>query len=660
MGRQATSEQEVFVSSAPAGNSDRRLALSIVIISILIFVVLAPFARHPLPKAWAFIPIYESALAINDFVTAVLLFGQFNILRSRALLLLAAGYLFNALFMIPHALTFPGLFAPTGLLDAGPQSTAWLYMFWHGVFPIAVISYALFKNRHDAAIRPHGSARPALMLTALAVIAAVAALTLLATAGNALLPIIMHGSNTTLAMVVVVLIICVLCLAAILLIWLQRPHSILDLWLMVVMCAWMLDVTLSAGLNGARFDLGFYAGRVYGFLAATIVLMVLLLETGALHAQLLILFAAEQQERKQEAEERRRIVETSLDLILVVDRKGNFLRVSPSSLAILGYEASEMTGHNAVEFLFPDDLDAIRGQMRGARRGRLIRNFPTRYFHKDGRLMTLAWSGVWSEPEQRYFFIGRDVTEQKRVERMKEEFIATVSHELRTPVTSIMGPLGLLMGGAAGELPDPAKRLVAMAQANSTRLAKLVNDILDIGDIETGTMTFDLRRVDLKPLLEQAIGSYRITAEKLNVSMRLELSAGEFPARTDADRLKSVITKLLSNAVKFSPPNKSVIVSVEPRDECLRITVRDHGPGIPDEVKAHLFEKFIRGDATDTRQKDGTGLGLSIVKAAMIRLQGDVGCNAAPTGGTIFHIDVPRWPAQSATELAPRTSIEAA
>jgi diguanylate cyclase (GGDEF)-like protein/PAS domain S-box-containing protein len=119
---------------------------------------------------------------------------------------------------------------------------------------------------------------------------------------------------------------------------------------------------------------------------------------------------------KQEAEERRRLFETSLDLILITDRQGNFLRVSPSSLAILGYSPDEMVGHNAVEFIYPGDLEKTRAEMRLARAGRLTRNFETRYFHRDGRIVTLAWSGVWSEPEQKHFFFGRDMTERNAAE----------------------------------------------------------------------------------------------------------------------------------------------------------------------------------------------------------------------------------------------------
>jgi PAS domain S-box-containing protein len=117
-----------------------------------------------------------------------------------------------------------------------------------------------------------------------------------------------------------------------------------------------------------------------------------------------------------EIEERRRIFETSQDLILVTDRKGNYVQVSPSALAILGYQPEEMIGHSAVDFIYPEDLDPTRNEMRLARRGRMMRNFECRYVHKDGRVVSLTWMGAWSEPVERHFFIGRDMTESRKAQ----------------------------------------------------------------------------------------------------------------------------------------------------------------------------------------------------------------------------------------------------
>jgi signal transduction histidine kinase len=289
-----------LISLAPAGRPGRRAALITLGVSALFFLAAVPFAKQPLTPVPAFIPAYQSALVVNDLVTAILLFGQFSILRSRAMLLLASGYLFTAFMTVIHALTFPGLFAPGGLLGAGPQTTAWLYMFWHGGFPLLAMLYALDKHRpRTMKLRPGLAIGGAVLGAA----AAAGGLALLATAGQALLPGIMEGNRYTAAMITVVSAVWALSLAALVVLWHRRPHSILDLWLMVVMCAWMFDIALAAVLNAGRFDLGFYAGRIYGLLAATFVLVVLLLENSVLYARLAKAYAGEQRERKR-AEER--------------------------------------------------------------------------------------------------------------------------------------------------------------------------------------------------------------------------------------------------------------------------------------------------------------------------------------------------------------------
>lgn len=295
MGGELSSERPIFLATVAAGEGERRLALTAITVSAIIFVVLVPFAKVPLAKVWAFIPAYQSALVVNDLITAVLLYAQFSLLRLRPLVFLASGYLFTALMALVHALTFPGLFAETGLLGAGPQTTAWLYMFWHAGFPLLVIAYALGPREAepDTRRRPATTIPFALAATA----AAVAGLTLAATAGQDLMPAIMQGNRYTPAMIVVVTSVWLLSLAALLVLWRKRPHTVLDLWLMVVMCAWLFDIALAAVLNAGRFDLGFYAGRIYGLLAATFVLVILLLENGKLYARLAQAHQSERTER---------------------------------------------------------------------------------------------------------------------------------------------------------------------------------------------------------------------------------------------------------------------------------------------------------------------------------------------------------------------------
>ncbi|HJW11312.1 MAG TPA: MASE4 domain-containing protein, partial [Albitalea sp.] len=276
-----------FLLNQPARHDERRRALAVLLVSGVIFCILAPLATWKLPQMAAFIPIYESALLITDLITAVLLFGQYRILRSRALLVLGSGYLFTALMTVGHALSFPGLFAPSGLLGAGPQSTAWIYMFWHSGFPLFVLAYALLKRDERPAPAPQTArARATAAAWPVLAVALSAGLLALATVGQSALPAIMQGNHYTPAMLGTVVSVWLFSLVALLALWRQRRHSVLDLWLMVVLAAWLFDIALSAMLNAGRYDLGFYAGRIYGLVACSVVLMELLLENSMLYARL--------------------------------------------------------------------------------------------------------------------------------------------------------------------------------------------------------------------------------------------------------------------------------------------------------------------------------------------------------------------------------------
>ncbi|MDB5813035.1 MAG: putative histidine kinase [Rhodocyclales bacterium] len=285
MAQEVPAEDAAFLATLSTRPREKKWALGIIAISALCFILAAPYAKLPLPKVWAFIPIYESALVTNDLITAALLFGQFKILGSRSLCVLACGYLFTACIAVVHALTFPGLFAPAGLLGAGPQTTAWLYMFWHGGFPLFVIAYAFLKSENGSwrasDKRPLNAA-----VCAAATILLVALFAVVASLGREALPAIMQGNHYTPVMSGIVGSVWLLSLISVVMLYLRRPHSVLDLWLGVVMCAWLFDIALSAVLNAGRFDLGFYAGRIYGLVAASGVLLVLLLENGRLYARL--------------------------------------------------------------------------------------------------------------------------------------------------------------------------------------------------------------------------------------------------------------------------------------------------------------------------------------------------------------------------------------
>ena len=287
-----------FLSTLDADTRQRRVAVAAIFASLLIFLAIAPFARVALPQVGAFIPIYQTALVTSDLITTVLLFGQYSFLRSRALLVLGAGYLFCACMAVAHGLSFPGLFAPGGALGAGPQTTAWLYFLWHGGFPLFVLAYVHWKDRPGprAGVQAPvtGAVRRSIARAILGTLALALALVLLSTAGHDALPVLMRGNRDDSGKLLVAVCTWILSLVALLALW-RKAHSVLDLWLMVTLVAWLLDIALSSVLNGARFDLGFYGGRVYGLLASSFVLIVLLLESSRLYGELATAHARERQ-----------------------------------------------------------------------------------------------------------------------------------------------------------------------------------------------------------------------------------------------------------------------------------------------------------------------------------------------------------------------------
>ena len=272
------------LATAQATAQEKRIAGAIALVCLVVFVVAVPFVRVPLPRVPAFIPAYQTALFFVDLITAALLIDQCLRLRSGSLLVLASGYLFDALMIVSHSLSFPGAFAAAGLIGGGAQTTAWLYVFWHGGFPLFVMAYALLRGS-DARLR-HWLG-PRLGLAAGVVVGAIVVLcvglTLLATAGHDLRPVVMKGNNySMLVSKGVSPAVWVMTLIALAMLW-QRNIRVIDLWLMLVMWVWLFDIALSAVLGASRFDLGFYAGRMFGLIAAGFLLVVLFVEMARLY-----------------------------------------------------------------------------------------------------------------------------------------------------------------------------------------------------------------------------------------------------------------------------------------------------------------------------------------------------------------------------------------
>lgn len=240
-----------------------------------------------------------------------------------------------------------------------------------------------------------------------------------------------------------------------------------------------------------------------------------------------------------------------------------------------------------------------------------------------------------------YIYIFRDISEQKRIDQMKSEFVSTVSHELRTPLTVIKGSLDLINSGVFGALPDVARDLINKASQNSDRLEMLINDILDVEKIESGSADFAMQPLAVSGLLEEAVTAYGSYASDRGVHCAIVGAPIEARITADRSRLMQVLANIISNASKFSPDGEAIELSAQRCDAGIRISVRDHGPGIAKEFHERIFQKFAQADSSDARAQNGTGLGLSISKLIVEGHGGTIGLTTELGRGSTFHITLP-------------------
>jgi signal transduction histidine kinase len=238
-------------------------------------------------------------------------------------------------------------------------------------------------------------------------------------------------------------------------------------------------------------------------------------------------------------------------------------------------------------------------------------------------------------------FALHDLSESRRIERMKDEFLATVSHELRTPLTSILGAMGLLAVGAGGPLPEAALELLQVAKRNGDRLSQLIDDVLDLTKLEGDRMQLNLRPVELAPLIREALSANAGYALRGSVSMIFEDEVHGCRVQIDPDRFLQVMANLLSNAIKHSPKGKTVRVRLTRNRQEVQVAVVDEGPGIDQAFKKKLFEKFSQADASDRRAVGGTGLGLYISRMLTEKMGGTISADSGATGGSTFMVHLP-------------------
>jgi PAS domain S-box-containing protein len=350
--------------------------------------------------------------------------------------------------------------------------------------------------------------------------------------------------------------------------------------------------------------------------------------------------------RKVEAsEERFRIIAVnSTDLITLADDQGNWNYLSPSVTTIFGWSAQELVGRNGLDYVHPEDAKMFAAGVGQLREGRDVLAGSFRMRRRDGRYVWVETiSGVLREA-QTGAVVGwvsnvRDISARKRVEEIKNEFISTVSHELRTPLTALLGSIGLAASGKFGTPNDSLKRLLEMAKTNGERLGQLVNDILDFEKASFGRMRFNLEPCPVDTLIDQALIATRPYAERLNITLVARHRMPGTAIRVDPDRFQQIMANLLSNAAKFSTSGGRVEIDAGVLEGRCRISVIDHGCGIPKDFRESLFERFSQADNSDGRTRGGTGLGMAIAKHLTEQMSGRISFESEENVGTTFHLD---------------------
>jgi PAS domain S-box-containing protein len=347
--------------------------------------------------------------------------------------------------------------------------------------------------------------------------------------------------------------------------------------------------------------------------------------------------------------------------IYLLDHKGDAQLVNQYSFRLHGRTVEQLRSEGWDKALHAEDRDRVISDFRTAFLAQQRYEAEYRVVHVDGQEFhahTIA-DPLHDADGGFVGYIGSivDISARKRIEQLKSEFIATVSHELRTPLTSIRGSLGLLVGGVAGALPEQAENLVRIAHTNSERLVRLINDMLDIERIEAGKMDFHLEILDLAEVVSQAVLANRGFADHHGVTFAFRDRPRGVSVYADRDRLMQVLANLMSNAAKYAPKGTLVELGLVAGEHHARVTVTDHGRGVPEAFRGRIFGKFAQADASDTREKGGSGLGLSITKAIVEGLGGRIDYQSRP-GETTFWFELPRsgGPAQRSAEL-PRVLI---
>lgn len=335
----------------------------------------------------------------------------------------------------------------------------------------------------------------------------------------------------------------------------------------------------------------------------------------------------------------RALIDNAADLVCSIDRNGIFQSANRFSRKLIGYEPTELIGKSIVDLVVAEDCaraDEAINQSFSSERGNL---FDLRLEASDDRVVETAWSTFWSEADGSLFCVVGDITERKKIEHLKQDFIAMISKDLRTPLMSVLSSIELVKTGQLGEVGDGVVRDLAGAEKTLDRLITMVNDLLDFEKLGAGKMQFSLKTVSIDTVISESFREVNAVAQTKNVALVSD-STG-LSVLGDQEKLIQLLINLLANAIRYSPDHSAVTVTAEEKDGTVEVSVLDNGPGVPDQFHEKVFAPFESAPGSKVTAEGGTGLGLAICKLIVEGHHGEIGVRNREVSGSQFWFTIP-------------------
>lgn len=329
----------------------------------------------------------------------------------------------------------------------------------------------------------------------------------------------------------------------------------------------------------------------------------------------------------------RAMLENAAEAICSLDAGLSFTSVNKATEKIWEYEADELMARRVIELIADKDKEKFSQELSAAVGSESEFRTETKIKRKNGEICDTAWSISWSKEEGSLYCVVQDITQRKELEQMKQDFFAMVNHDLRTPLTSVQMVLDWVEIEMGDEMPDNLLKAVKRAKGSSQEMLTLANSLLEMERLDSGTLSLDIAKTDIAELLRTSMAQVEALAIPKKIELKAELS--EVSAEIDKSRILQVTTNILTNAVKFSPNDSTVTVSLVSLGDTCKVTIKDQGVGIAEEDLKFVFERFRQAGGADGR-KQGFGLGLSICKSIVEAHGGQIGVQSEEGKGSTF------------------------